>query len=78
MSGRKKSAQTTLISNGVLEISHTALKMQERSWFEDPFVKTLLYTTVLKGAYRVVDILCSEVFNPSPVADTMQNLMFPN
>lgn len=43
--------------------------MQEKSCFEDKFVKTLLYTTLLKGAYHIAHIVCSEVSNPSPIAD---------
>jgi len=38
----------------------------------------MLYTTLLKGAYHIVHIVCSEVFKPSPVADTVQNLTFAN
>lgn len=79
MSRRKTGAQIKLISNGVLEITPLTQvqKCEKEVDLKIHFLK-LLYTTLLKGAYHIVYIAFSEVFNPSPVADTMQNLVFPN
>lgn len=58
--------------------TNTSLEIQDRSSLDEKFVKTLVKPALLKRAYHIAHIVCSEVFSLSPVTDTIQNLMFPN
>lgn len=71
----------TLISNGLLEVT-PLIQVQKCKKKADLKINLLkhcyIYTTSAKGAYHIAHGLRSEEFNPSPVADTVRNLMFPN